>query len=403
MDGRWWWDGQRWVPVAPVARPRRPRSRAPLWVAVAALLIAAIGLTVLAGTTTLFPPGLRSLILGGGGGPAPVTYIATAPPPGADAVPDADAAAPPAGAALDQAAVAARVVPATVNLTIELHYGQGEAGGSGIVLTSTGLVLTDEHVTFQADSITAQVAGRGRSYDAAIVGADAADDVALIQLRGASGLTTATFGDPATARVGDAVMAIGYPDPGAPVQVRGRITNLRASVSTAPLGEQPAADYTNMLASSAATRPGMSGGPVVDSASRVVGVIESGDPGRTAAVRTDVALGIAKRIAAGRADARIVIGLPAILGAAADDARDDSGRPSGARITRVHANTPAQAAGLHVTYIVTKLGATAIATALDLELALVPHRPGDRVAISWSDTFGLPHHGTVTLARGPGP
>jgi S1-C subfamily serine protease len=401
-DGRWWWDGQHWVPVAPVAPPRGRRGRGPLWIALAALLVVAIVLTVLAGTTTLFPPGLRTLILGGGGTPAAVTYIATAPPPGADAVPAADAPAPPAGAALDQAAVAARVVPATVNLDIQLHYDQGESGGSGIVLTSTGLVLTDEHVTFQADSITAQIGGQGRRYDAAIVGADPADDVALIQLIGASGLTTATFGDPATARVGDVVVGIGYPGQ-SPVQARGRITDLSTSVSTAAYGELPAADYANMLGTSLDTKPGTSGGPVVDSTGRVLGVIESGEGPQTAAVRTDVALGIAKRIAAGQADARVVIGLPAILGAAAEDATNDSGGPAGARVTRVHPNTPAQAAGLHAGDTVTKLGATAITSALDLELALVPHRPGDSVTISWSDTFGIRHHATIALARGPGP
>lgn len=405
-DGRWWWDGQSWVPVrplAPVARLRQPRSSNPLWIAVTVLLVAAIGFTAVARTTNWLPTGLRTLILGSGHRPASVTYIATAPPPGADAIPTAEALAPPAGAALDQAALTARVVSATVDLTIELHYGHGEAGGSGIVLTPTGLVLTDEHVTFQADSIRAQVVGRGRMYDAAIIGADPAADVALIQLKGASGLTTATFEDPATANVGDAVIGIGYPDD-APRVVRGRIISLSRSISTDPEGEQAAADYPNMLMSTLDTKPGMSGGPVVDSAGRVVAVIESGSAGRdTAAVRTDVALGIARRIAAGKADAQIVIGLSAELGVAAEDATDDSGYPSGARVTRVHAGTPAQAVGLHFGDTITRFGGAGITTARDLELALVPQRPGYRVAISWSDGFRLPHHGTVMLARGPAP
>jgi S1-C subfamily serine protease len=298
--------------------------------------------------------------------------------------------------------VTARAVPATVSLDVQLLYSQGEAVGSGIVLTSSGLVLTDEHVTFQADSITAQVGGRGRVYHAAIVGADPADDAALIQLTDASGLTTAVFGNASTAHVGDVVMGIGYPDQ-ALVRARGRITSLSTSVSVKPDGDLAGGHYTNMLESGLDTKSGMSGGPVVDSAGRVVGVIESGDGPTTDAVRADVALGIAKQIAAGQAGSRIVIGLPTILGAAAEDATDDSGYPSGARITRVHVNTPAQAVGIHYKDTVTKLGATTITTALDLELALVPHRPGDRVTISWSDTLGIHHHGTVALARGPGP
>jgi hypothetical protein len=59
----------------------------------------------------------------------------TAPPPGAGAIPTADAPAPRAGSALDQAALTARVEGATVALAIALHYGQGDAAGSGIVLT----------------------------------------------------------------------------------------------------------------------------------------------------------------------------------------------------------------------------------------------------------------------------
>ena len=406
-DGRWWWDGQRWVParpLAPAAKPRAPRSRSPILIAVAALLVAAIGLTVVARSTNWLPAGVRAVILGGGGHrPASVTYIATAPPPGADAIPAAQVVPPPAGLALDQAALAARVVPATVDLELELHYDQGEAGRSGIVLTPDGLVLTDEHVTFQADRITAQVAGRGRTYDAAIIGADPAADVALIRLKGASGLTTATFADPASAQVDDAVLGIGYPDP-APLVVRGRITGLSEDISTEPDGEQAGADYTNMLESTLDTKPGMSGGPVVDRAGRVVGLIESGHTGGgTAAVRTDVALDAARRIAAGRADAEVVIGLSAELGVAAEDATDSSGYAVGARVTRVHANTPAEALGLHFGDTITEFGGARIATARDLELALSPHHPGDRVAVSWSDVLHLPHHGSVTLAKGPAP
>jgi S1-C subfamily serine protease len=368
---------------------------------VSALLVAAIGLTAVARGTTLLPSGLRSVILGGHR-PAVVTYVATAPPPGADAIPAADALPPPAGAALDQPALTARVVPATVVLDLELHYDQGEAFGSGIVLTPTGLVLTDEHVIFQADSISAQVGARGRTYDAAVIGADPAADVALIQLKGASGLRTATFADPSMARIDDPVLGIGYPDSGQLV-VRGHVTDLSADVFTRSDGDEPGGDFSNMLDTSLDTKPGMSGGPVVDSAGRVIGLIESGSRGTTAAVRADVALEIARRIAAGRAGTDIVIGLSAELGVVAEDATDDSGNAVGAHVTRVHAGTPAEAAGMHYGDTITRFGSAGITTALDLQLALVPHRPGDRVAVTWSDAFHLPHRGTVVLARGPAP
>lgn len=88
---------------------------------------------------------------------------------------------------------------------------------------------------------------------------------------------------------------------------------------------------------------------------------------------------------------------------AAEDATDDRQHPLGARVTRVHSDTPAEALGLHFGDTITAFGGARITTARDLELALIPHRHGDRVAISWSDVLHLRHQATVVLGTGPAP
>jgi S1-C subfamily serine protease len=404
-DGHWWWDGERWVPVFPV--PARPQSvpqparspRAWPWVAVGGLLLVMIVVTAVAGATAVFPPGVRRLILGGGSS-AVSRVLATAPPPGAQAIPAPDTQQASSPGPLDARAITAQVVPTTVNLDVRLHYGLGEAGGTGIVLTSSGLVLTDEHVIFEGDRITAQVGGRGRLYQAALIGADPADDVALLQLEQASGLRTATLGTAASAGVGDQVLVIGYPAAGL-VTVRGTITDRGVASSVVPDGDWPGANVTDMLESSANVISGQSGGPVVDASGRVIGMLESGgDNGGALATPTEDALLIATQIAAGRASYRIVIGLPAVLGVVAQDA---NGRPGGAQVVSVHSGTPADSLGLHPGDVITKVDGSDVTSALELALVLVRYHPGDRASLDWTGLFGARHRATVTLAAGPAP
>jgi len=358
-----------------------------------------IVVTAVAGTTTAFSPGVRRLILGGGT-PLAQPAIATAAPPGARAIPTPGASGPAPGGTLDERAVTAQVLPATVDIEVELAYGQGEAGGTGIVLSPSGLVLTDEHVIFEAVSITAQVARRGRIYRAALVGADPADDVALLQMQGASGLQAAAMGDSRDAAVGDPVAVIGYPTSGQ-ATVRGKITDTGVSAPVDADGDWPGANVSDMLESSARVIPGQSGGPMVDSSGRVLGMLESGgDSGGALATPIEDALTIAAQIASGQATQRIVIGRSAVLGAATQDA---SGRTPGAEVVTVHSGTPAESLGLHHGDVITKIDDSDITGGLNLALVLVRYHPGDRVRVAWIGLLGLKHQGTVALTAGPAP
>src|SRR6201996_4996790 len=96
-----------------------------------------------------------------------------------------------------------------VIVNLELGFQGARAAGTGMVLTSTGEVLTNNHVIDQATSIRVKVPSTGHSYTATVVGYDVAHDTAVLQLNGASGLGTVATGDSSKAKRGDPVRAVG--------------------------------------------------------------------------------------------------------------------------------------------------------------------------------------------------
>ena len=105
-----------------------------------------------------------------------------------------------AATALTLPQIAAKVDPGLVDVVTTLGYQGGKAAGTGMVLTSTGEVLTNNHVIDGATSIKATDVGNGRTYTAKVVGYDKTHDVAVLQLQNASGLQTVTLSSPAPDR-----------------------------------------------------------------------------------------------------------------------------------------------------------------------------------------------------------
>ena len=109
---------------------------------------------------------------------------------------------------LDVSAIEAKVDPALVNINTTL--AQGRAAGSGMLISSTGEILTNNHVIADATSIKVVIGGTGPSHDAKVVGYDVTEDVALLQIVDkVSNLPTVTFGEPSKVHIGDPVVAIG--------------------------------------------------------------------------------------------------------------------------------------------------------------------------------------------------
>ena len=149
-----------------------------------------------------------------------------------------------------------------MDIDITLAYQSGAAAGTGIVLTDSGLVLTNNHVIDGATAISAVDVGDGRTYSATVVGYDRSHDIALIQLNGASGLATARVGDSSRVKSGQTVIAIGNAGGagGTPVATGGVLLahDLRVLASNKIFGSSER--LSGLFGTNAAVRPGDSGG-----------------------------------------------------------------------------------------------------------------------------------------------
>src|SRR5262245_35552530 len=179
------------------------------------------------------------------------------------------ALAPPA--AVGAAARTADVPDTLVTIYTKLGYQGSAAAGTGIVIGSSGLVLTNNHVIRGATTLRAIDVGNGRTYKATVLGYSVASDVALLQLQNASGLETAEIGG--SVKVGAAVTAYGNGG-GDGIEEAGSSGTVRAvgRSITAGDGHGSGERLTGLIQSDVTLEPGDSGGPLVDANGRVVGM-----------------------------------------------------------------------------------------------------------------------------------
>ena len=303
-------------------------------------------------------------------------------------------------------------------VVIETSLGlqDGAAAGTGMVLTSSGEVLTNNHVIAGATKIRVVLPGTGRSYSASVVGYDKSDDVAVLQLKDASGLRTVPIGNGSLA-VGDQVTAIGNAGgTGSLTSARGAVTALDATITAQDEnggGEQ----LTGLIETSAALQPGDSGGPLEDSRGRVVGMdtaastgfsFTSSNQGDGYAIPIGTALRIARQITDGTASSTVHIGPTAMIGVQIADSPSGAfgdgfgaATSDGATITGVVSGGPAEAAGLASGDLITAADGQAVSSASALQPIIGAHKPGDRISITYVDTGGQTHTVDVTLASGP--
>ena len=227
---------------------------------------------------------------------------------------------------LTTAEITARTDPAVVDVVSTLGYSHASAAGTGVVLTSDGEVLTNNHVVDGATSIRVTDVGNGRTYRAAVVGYDRTDDIAVLQLRGASGLSTATIGDSAAVRAGDKVVGIGNAGGrgGRPSAAAGTVTGLGRTITASDQAAGTSEQLTGVIRTSAGIQPGDSGGPLVNRYGQVVGIdtaasssfhAQSGtDRTQSFAIPVSKALSIAGQIEAAASSATVHVGATAFLG-----------------------------------------------------------------------------------------
>jgi S1-C subfamily serine protease len=316
------------------------------------------------------------------------------------------------GSAADASSLAAEVDPGLVDVNVTLGYQGDEAAGTGMVLTSDGEVLTNNHVIDGATSISVTDLGNGRTYGAQVVGYDRTADVAVLQLESASGLRTVSVGSSSNVTVGEAVAGIGNAGGtgGTPSLAEGTITGLDQSITATDQESGTTETLSGLLQTDADIEAGDSGGPLVDASGQVIGMDTAGSSGSSGfgatsgteayAIPIDTAVALARQVEAGNASTTVHVGSTAMLGVEVLAAASSTSA-SGAVVAGVEAGTPAATAGLAEGDVITSIGGVPVNSSDTLAAALLAHHPGDSVAVGWDDGSGASHSATVTLAQGP--
>jgi len=291
-----------------------------------------------------------------------------------------------------------------VDIDTVLGYQRAAAAGTGMVISSSGEILTNNHVIAGATSISVRVVTTGKAYRAAVVGTDATHDVAVLQLQNASGLQTAAVGDSTAVQVGDHVTGVGNAGGtgGTPGAATGTIVALDQALTATDENGQNPERLTGMIETDAPIEAGDSGGPLYDSANHVIGMDTAASAQRRGtavgfAIPINRATALAAQIEAGEASATIHLGYPGFLGLSATS----SGSTSGALVESVLAGGPAAQAGIGAGDVITAVGNTPVTSSAALRTAVAGHRPGQRVTVTWLDTAGHTRQATIALAAGP--
>jgi S1-C subfamily serine protease len=338
-----------------------------------------------------------------------------------------------ASTALSTSQIASRVDPGLVDIVSTLGYQSAEAAGTGMVVTSSGEVLTNNHVIDGATSIKVTDIGNGRTYTATVVGYNKTDDVAVLQLQGASGLSTASFGNSSDVTTGDKVVALGNAGGkgGTPSVAAGRVTALNQAITASDEGSGNSENLTGMIETNANIQPGDSGGSLVNAEGQIIGMdtaassssemsspfgsLPSGQSSSASSAQSQTqafaipinkALSIASEIEAGSASSTVHIGATGFLGVEVGSSgnsfmpggEQDS---SGVTVAGTLPGSPAAQAGLSEGDVIDSINGHAVSSSSDIQSAIGQDHPGDQVSVGWTDQSGQTHTATMTLANGP--
>jgi S1-C subfamily serine protease len=309
-------------------------------------------------------------------------------------------AASPAGAAGHPTSFTATNPNAgIVDIYTTLGFEHSVAAGTGMIISHSGEVLTNNHVIRGATKFRVVDVTTHKRYNATVVGYSVARDVAVLQLARASHLQTVKLAPAARVRIGQQVVARGNAQGlgGAPKAAPGRIIALHRQI-VARDGSGESEILRNVIATSAAVEPGDSGGPLENGRRRAIGMVTAGSLSavhRGFAIPIRQALLVAHQIEKGKASATVHVGPTAFLGVVL---KDVSG---GAEITTVVPNEAAATAGLAVGDVITSLSGTSISSGADVRKVVLSLVPGTAVSIAWTDTQANSHTGTITPQSGP--
>ena len=293
-----------------------------------------------------------------------------------------------------------------VVIETNLAYQGAQAAGTGMVLTPSGEVLTNNHVIRGATAIDVVVPGTGHRYRAHVVGYDVADDVAILRASGASNLKTVSLGSATSLDVGQSVQAVGNAGgTGRMSFASGKVTGVGRSITVGD--DQGGSEHLRgMIETDAAIRPGDSGGPLFDSSGHVIGMDTAASAGsqfaaagtsQGFAIPIDRAMSIARQIDSGRGSSTVHVGETAFLGV---EATADTYQ-GGAVVASVVPGSPAEAAGFVPGDLITSVGGQTISSPQALSAVVSTQRPGASVSAVFVDQNGMAQTTNLKLGSGP--
>jgi S1-C subfamily serine protease len=294
-----------------------------------------------------------------------------------------------------------------VVIDTNLAYQGGQAAGTGMVLTSSGEVLTNNHVIRGATQIKIVLPSTGRSYTARVVGYDVADDVAVLQAGGASNLKTVSLGNSDSIGGGESVTALGNAGgTGSFTAASGTVTGVGRSITVSD--DQGGSEHlSGLIETNAHVQPGDSGGPLLNSSGQVIGMdtaasVSNGmvdvSSSQGYAIPINKALSIAQQIEGGQESSSVHIGGTAFLGV---EVTANSYGGSGAAISQVVSNGPAADAGLVPGDVITSFAGQDISSPDQLSAIVATQKLGAPIAVTFVDQGGSMHTTNIALGSGP--
>jgi putative serine protease PepD len=281
---------------------------------------------------------------------------------------------------------------------VTARSGAGTATGSGFVIASDGLIVTNQHVIDGASDISVKL-GDGAAQHAKLVGQDRSTDLALLRIdTGGRKLTALKLADSSKVQIGDATFAIGNP-----FGLDGTLTTGIVSATERQIDAPNGFSISSVIQTDAALNPGNSGGPLLDDQGEVIGVnsqIESSSSGQGSSEGGNTGIGFAVP----SNTVRSVIGslqedgtvAHAYLGVSSSDATGNGG----ATVQSVAAGSPAAKASLQAGAVIVAVGDATVRSADDLTAAVDAHQPGDKVKLTVRHD-GRTETPTVTLGERP--
>ena len=435
--------GQPTMPMPPMPPPPRRRVGALSYLLVA-LVAGALG----AGSVVaLYHPASNSSSTAS---PQPSSGALKPQPLPSGAVPQPGTGSP--GTSVGEQAIVNKVAPGLVIINTTLQYSGEQAAATGMVISSDGLVLTNNHVIEDSTSISARTA-TGKTYTAKIVGYDPTGDVALIKLQGASGLRTVPIGNSTSIKAGDSVVAMGNAEgQNAIVPAAGQVTALNQTITAGDQGGSITQETLHgMIQTNANIVSGDSGGPLANSAGQVIGMDTAGNDGGFAvqqssagyAIPIATARAVADQIVQGQASSTVTIGYPPFMGVfigqgsnsdpQAQAEQQNGGNSfggfggsggsgnqgcytsdrnlaapqnianvnSGTLILGTVCNSPAAAAGMTAGSVITAVNGQAIGSPESLTGLVSKFRPGTTISVTWVSPSGRRSVSNITLTAGP--